>query len=182
MSHEYYDRLETGMGRSEVLEIADFAPQDPTLIPVLIEYSKQSKPKSKPMKASWVLHHIANRHPSLIEPYVFDLMDILDESDNTSVYREILKILCDIKLTDSQFNELKVPLFDLAIELLYDDSMQKGLHYISMRLTQRYGTSLEEKKQAIESISELISRSGVNDKSLCRASKKVLEKIRKSLS
>lgn len=99
MEHEYYDKLETGMGRETVIEIADHAPNDPTLIPVLIEYSKLSKPKSKPMKASWVLHHIANRHPHLIEPYVYDLVDILDESDNTSVYREILKILSDIELT-----------------------------------------------------------------------------------
>jgi len=182
MDHPSFDKLITAMGRETGIEVADTTPSDPTLIPALIEASKHSKPKNRARKASWVLHHISDRHPQLMSPHIIELMDVLDESEDTSVYREILKIFVDFKLSTDQYESVKEPLYDLGIGLLYDDSLQKGLHYIAMRLVVRFNSTSEEKLQAIESISELIARSSANDKSLCNAAQRVLNKLKKSIS
>lgn len=182
MDHPSFEKLITAMGRETGIEIADTAPSDPSLIPSLIKASKHFQPVNRARKASWVLHHISDRHPQLMSPYIFELMDVLDESEDTSVYREILKIFCDFKLSPDQFESLKEVLYDLGIGLLYDDSLQKGLHYIAMRLVLRFNSTTEEKLQAIEAISALISRSSANEKSLCNAAQRVLNKLKKSKS
>lgn len=181
MKHPSFDKLITAMGRETGIEIADTAPLDPTLIPALIEASKHPQPKNRDRKAAWVLHHIADRHPSHLEPYMIELMDVLDESDDKSVYREILKIYADFNLTDSQFKTVQDTLFHLGIGLLYDDSLQKGLHYIAMRLVVRFNRTNEEACQAIEAVSELIARSSGADTSLCRAAHKILTQLKKSI-
>lgn len=182
IEHPVFDKLITAMGRVTVIELADLAPSDPTLIPALIDASKYPKPKNRARKASWVLHHISDRHPELIQPYLVELLDILDESEDTSVYREILKIYTEVKLSKSQLQALREPLYELGVGMLYDDSLQKGLHYISMRLIQIYAESNEEKQEGVEAISQLIARCSAEDKSMCNAAKRTLERLKKSIS
>jgi predicted alpha-1,2-mannosidase len=182
MIHDKFDALVTAMGRETVVELADYAVDDPTWVPALIEACKHPKPKNRDRKAAWVLHHIFLRHPELIEGRAEELLDILDDSEDTSVYREILKILPDIKLSADQMKSIKDPMLELGIGLLHDENWSKGMHYIAMRLVQRFAETKSEKFLSIEAVEALLSRTSSNEKPMCNAATKVAKKMKKSIA
>ena len=66
--HPRLEELVTALGREQVIELADFASEDNSWVPALLEASKYPKPRNRNRKAAWVIHHIFLRHPKLIEP------------------------------------------------------------------------------------------------------------------
>lgn len=182
MEHPILDDLDKIKSGERVIEISRSADKTPEIIPILLKACKTPKPKNLARKASWVLHHIHNIHPHLMEPYAEDLLEVLDHTEDPSVMREILKIVAVIKLTPYHKGVVREPMFELGIGLLHDEGWPKGMYYIAMRLVQRFAESKEEKTMALEAVAELISRTDSDDKPLCKASVKVAAKIKKSLA
>ena len=81
MEHPILDGLEKIKSAERVVEISRSADKTPEIIPVLLNACKSPKPKNRAFKAAWVLHHIHNRYPHLIEPYAEDLLDVLDHTE-----------------------------------------------------------------------------------------------------
>ena len=109
------------------------------------------------------------------------LLAILDHSDDSSVYREILKIIVEINLTPKDFELIHAPMLNLGVGLLHDETWSKGMHYIAMRLVQRFANTKSEKILAIEGIEALLSRITSEEKPMCNAASKVVLKIQKTL-
>ena len=146
MEHQILDDLENIKSGERVIEIARSADKTPEIIPVLFKACKTPKPRDLARKSSWVLHHIHNIHPHLIEPYAEDLLEVLDHTEDPSVMREILKIVAKVKLSPYHRGVVREPMFELGIGLLHDEGWPKGLYYIAMRLVQRFAETKEEKK------------------------------------
>lgn len=182
MEHQVLDGLKNIKSVERVIEIARSADKTPEIIPVLFTACKAPKPRNLARKASWVLYHIQNIHPQLIEPYAEDLLEVLDHTEDPSVMREILKIVAKVKLSPYHRGVMREPMFELGIGLLQDEGWPKGLYYIAMRLIQRFAETKEDKQMSLEAVAELISRTDSDDKSLCNSSVKVAAKIKKSLA
>ena len=145
MLHPVLEDLEAIKSKERVVEISRTADDNPEIIPILFEACKMSKPAKIDAKAAWVLHHIHNVHPQLIEPYVEEILDVLDNTDNHSVMREILKIVVEMKMPPYHKGILREPMFELGVGLLHDEGWQKGMYYIAMRLVSRFAETKDEK-------------------------------------
>ena len=176
-SHPRLEELVTAIGVEKVVELADYAPEDKTWVPALIEACKYSKPRNR--KAACVLHHIFLRHTKLIEPKVEALIDVLHASEDGSVHRELLKILVEIKINELEWVEFSPLLFDLGVGILFDEAQTKGMHYIAIRLAERFMNSEKERIDAVDAIKQMLFNSYTGEKSMCNAADKAMKRIEK---
>ncbi|HHZ82261.1 MAG TPA: hypothetical protein EYM86_00840 [Flavobacteriales bacterium] len=165
------------MSKDKVLELADLAVSDSSWLISLIDATKWSKPKNRNRKAAWVIHHIFLRHPQLIEGKVLQLIEILDISNDTSVYREILKVIAEIKISVSDFSKAQTSMFDLGVGILYDDTQSKGMNYIGIRIIERFITSESERAEGIEAIKHHISTLVLGKDPMCKSANNAILRI-----
>ncbi|GEM_PF-2216223 len=173
--HPRLEELITAIGIEKVVELADYATVDKTWVPALIEACKYPKPRNR--KAAWVLHHIFLRHTKLIEPKVEQLIDVLHASEDGSVQRELLKILVEIKINELEWGKFSPLLFDLGVGILFDEAQSKGMHYIAIRLAERFMNSEKERIDAVEAIKQMLFNSYTEEKSMCNAADKAMKRI-----
>ena len=176
-SHPRLEELVTAIGIEKVVTLADYAPEDKTWVPALIEACKYPKPRNR--KAAWVLHHIFLRHTNLIEPRVEQLIDVLHASEDVSVHRELLKILVEIKINKWEWVKFSPLLFDLGVGILFDEAQIKGMHYIAIRLAERFMNSEKERTDAVNAIKQMLFNSYTGEKSICNAAEKAMKRIEK---
>ena len=179
VSHPRLSELVTGIGRAQVIELADFAVTDKSWVTSLIQACYYSKPVNRNRKASWVLHHIFLRNPEFIEPMVLEIVGALDKSVDGSVQRELLKIMADVKVRESDVGEVGAELFGLAIELLYDQSQAKGMHYIAIRLIKRYIVSEANREEALSAIRHMLAVQYSNELTMCNAAERAMKGLQK---
>jgi len=179
---EFHPRLEelvTALGREQVVVLADFATEDESWVPALFEACKYSKPRNRNRKAAWVLHHIFLRHPKLIEPIVEQLIDVLDASEDSSVHRELLKVIVEVEIDKSAWMKFSPMLFDLGVGILFDERQTKGMHYIAIRLSERFMRSEKERQEAVEAIRQMLTCSYTGERSMCSAADRAIKRIEK---
>jgi hypothetical protein len=174
VSHPRLSELVTGIGRAQVVKLDDFAVMDKSWVASLIQACYCSKPVNRNRKASWVLHHIFLRSPELIEPMVLQILVALDKSEDGSVHRELLKIMADVKVRESDVGEVGTELFGIAIELRYDQSQEKGMHYIAIRLIKRYIVSEANRKEALSAIRHMLAVKYSNEITMCNAAERAM--------
>ena len=177
--HPRLEELVTALGREQVIELADFASEDNSWVPALLEASKYLKPRNRNRKAAWVIHHIFLRHPKLIEPRFKQLIDVLDASEDSSVHRELLKVIVEVKIDKSEWVKFSPMLFDLGVVLLCDASQNKSMHYIAIRLCERFMRSENEIKEAVEAIRQMLTCGYTGEKSMCSAANRAIKRIEK---
>ena len=175
--HPRLDELVTALGIAEVVALADYATEDETWVPALFEACTHSKPRNR--KAAWVLHHIFLRHPRFIEPKVEQLIAALDASEDGSVHRELLKVLVEVKLNDEDWIKFSSMLFDLGVGILFDEDQTKGMHYIAMRLVERFVKSEKDRLEAVKAIRQMLSDSYTGEKPMCNAATAAIQRIEK---
>lgn len=176
--HARIEALVTGLGIAEVIALADYATEDETWVPALLEACKHSKPKNR--KAAWVLHHIFLRHPRLIEPQVAQIIEALDASEDGSVHRELLKVLVEVKLNDADWMKYSSMLFDLGVGMLFDEDQTKGMHYIAMRLAEKFVKSEKDRREAVKAIRQMLSDSYNGVQPICHAAAVSIQRIEKN--
>jgi hypothetical protein len=179
---EFHPRLEelvTALGREQAVELADFATEDESWVPALFDACKYPKPRNRNRKAAWVIHHIFLRHPEIIEPRVVQLIDVLDASEDSSVHRELLKVVVEIEIDNTEWMKFSPMLFDLGVGLLFDETQTKGMHYIAIRLTERFMSSENEQQEAVEAIRQMLTCSYTGERSMCSAADRAIKRIEK---
>jgi len=174
-SHPRLEELVTAIGIEKVVSLADYAPEDPTWVPALLVACTDPKPRNR--KAAWVLHHIFLRHTNLIEPQVEPLIEILHASKDGSVHRELLKILVEIKINEVEWVKFSPLLFDLGVGILFDEDQKKGMHYIAIRLTERFMNSEKERIDALDAIKQMLAHSYSEEITMCNAAEKAMKRI-----
>lgn len=180
LDHIRFNDLVTGMSKDKVMELADLVIEDPTWLNSLIDATKWPKPKNRNRKAAWIVHHISMRHPQFIEGRVMELVEVLDISNDTSVYREILKVIAEIKMSTEDFANVHEPMFDLGVGILYDDTQSIGMNYIGIRTIVRFITTESERVEGVEAINHHISTLITSGNPMCNAAKKAIERIEKN--
>lgn len=177
--HPRLEELVTALGREQVIELADYSTDDETWVPALLEACKHVKPRNRNRKAAWVLHHIFLRHPELIEPRFQQLIEVLDASEDSSVHRELLKVLVEVGINKAEWMTFSPMLFDLGVGILFDEAQTKGMHYIAIRLSERFMSSEKERLEVVEAIRQMLSSSYAAEKSMCRAAERAIKRIEK---
>ena len=175
--HARIEELVTALGIAEVIALADYATEDATWVPALLEACKHPKPRNR--KAAWVLHHIFLRHPRFIEPNVKQLIEALDASEDGSVHRELLKVLVEVKLNKNDWVEFSPMLFDLGVGILFDQGQTKGMHYIAIRLAERFMKSEKDRQEAVKAIRQMLSDSYTGEQPICHAAEGAIKRIEK---
>ena len=175
--HPRLNELVTALGIAEVVALADYATEDETWVPALLEACKHSKPRNR--KAAWVLHHIFLRHPRFIEPKVEQIISALDASEDGSVHRELLKVLVEVNLNEADWMKYRAMLFDLGVGILFDEDQTKGMHYIAMRLVERFVKSEKDRLEAVKAIRQMLSDSYNGVQPICHAAEVAIQRIEK---
>jgi hypothetical protein len=65
-------------------------------------------------------------------------------------------------------------LFGIAIELRYDQSQEKGMHYIAIRLIKRYIVSEANRKEALSAIRHMLAVKYSNELTMCNAAERAM--------
>jgi hypothetical protein len=176
--HPRLDELVTALGREQVIELADFASEDNSWIQALLEACKYLKPRNRNRKAAWVIHHIFLRHPKLIESRFEQLIDVIDVSEDSSVHRELLKVILEVEIDKSEWVQFSPMLFDLGVGILFDEAHTKGMHYIAIRLCERFMGSEKERQEAVEAIRQMLTRY-TGEKPICSTADRAIKRIEK---
>ena len=87
-------RLRTGLPAVEAKAFAKEASSHPEWVEELIRISSYPDGGTVPRKAAWVLRHAALHNPACVAYRGVALLDAVDDSQDTSVHRELLKGAC----------------------------------------------------------------------------------------
>ena len=104
--------------------------QTPSDVPILFKLIKDLEPYPNKEYASWSLIHIC-RSGQLDLQYLYnDLVDILFETDNQTVLRNVSNSLCELNITEYRESEF----IDLLILFIQTFENKVALQVYSMRL------------------------------------------------
>ncbi|MEN9346597.1 MAG: hypothetical protein RLZZ77_108 [Bacteroidota bacterium] len=117
------DHLHTSMKKVEVELLAKRVLDDHSLLESLI-LACENKDSVLSRKGAWVLGVVSQKNKNLISPYSERLVHLLGNTHDSSVHREVFKVLAAQKLPDDlfaqvldfSFNSLNNPLSDTAVK------------------------------------------------------------------
>ena len=98
--------------------------------------------------ASWILTHFTKAKPKLTQLKIKLLIDILFETDNQSVLRNVLNTLNHLELSDYRESEL----IDLLVNFILDKKNKVALHVYSIQLLTQFIKKYPDLKQEIDQV------------------------------
>ena len=125
--------------------------QQPELLDELVEVSVSDLPKPYPEHASWLLVHISDIQPSLLEKFQPALIDRILVSENQSVLRNLVNVTCTLPLVEYRQSEL----LDKLIDFIKDDSNKPALFVYSIYKLIQFTAAYPEITNEIEGIISL---------------------------
>jgi hypothetical protein len=66
-----------------------------------------------------------------------------------------------------------------GVGILFDETQTKGMHYIAIRLSERFMSSENERQEAVEAIRQMLTCSYSGEKSMCSAADRSIKRIEK---
>jgi len=108
-------------------------------------------------KAAWVLHRSFQEDQRGLLSHRASLARALEATDDTSVLREILKVLANPMWLDLESESIRSELMQLALDLLHLTNIPIGVHYAALQIIQIRITSNGEASNAIAAIEELMN-------------------------
>jgi 8-oxo-dGTP diphosphatase len=165
------EMIDKMLGLKEIDWISRSALENPALFMKIFDMSHSSDRKLA-FHASWILTKICDLHPEIIDPYLPELVDLLESTDNESALRSFLRIISlrDLNkldsnkhgiLTDFCFSKLRSGFSAIAIKV-YSMEILYNLTLIYPELVTEFSATLiivlEEKSGAIISRGKAIKR------------------------
>lgn len=135
-------RLRTGLPAEEAKRLARETIHHPDWVHDLILISSQPEGGTIPRKASWVLRHAALYDKSVVVGHGAAILRAVDQSQDTSVHRELLKSL--VELPAAELNSMGEDLYDLGLGLCADTSLPVAMVHVGVQLLHASGMSLGE--------------------------------------
>ena len=133
-------RLRTGLPAVEAKAFAKEASSHPEWVEELIRISSDPDGGTVPRKAAWVLRHAALHNPACVADRGVALLDAVDDSQDTSVHRELLKAL--LEAPEEELRRLGPELFDLGLGLCADASLPVAMVHVGVLLLHASGEPL----------------------------------------
>ncbi|MGB1074546.1 MAG: hypothetical protein ACPGYK_00010 [Flavobacteriales bacterium] len=153
--------LRTGMSKGD-LEAAILAlEQNPEDVKALLEILyAQGASKVQARKASWVIRHLAKRHPKLLLPEHEKLFNILINARDSAVIREILKALSAPELQRNENDEQSKFLAILGMDYIAAQGVPKALRYLGLKLVNDRWTKMtcSTQKETLSNVDTLLIR------------------------
>ena len=126
------DRLRTGLPATEAKAFARDTIRNPAWVDELIRMASNPEGGTVPRKASWVLRHAALGDPAVVKGKAVDILDAVDESQDPSVHRELLKALLEVD--PAELARLGEDLYDLGLGLCADEGMPVAMVHVGVLL------------------------------------------------
>jgi hypothetical protein len=125
--------------------------ENPSLINELVEVAISDLERPYPEHASWLLVHISDLNPTLLENFQPLLIDRILTSKNQSVLRNLVNVVHTLPLID----HLQSELLDKLIEFIKDESNKPALFVYSLYKLIQFVQKYPEINNEIEGILEL---------------------------
>lgn len=164
-----WNALQRGMGKDQMESIVEQLCATPAMVPDLIELLKEmpaanamerKRLKVRCQKAAWVIRRLSEVSPEQLLPHHARLHGLLDDIDDSSVLRELMKALDApaIRLLESQ-----VQIDDLSLigcSWMEDPAVPRALHYLGMQLVEnRMGKSKAvSSSDALQSLDRMVQQ------------------------
>ena len=126
------ERLRTGLPATEAKAFAQDTVRNPAWVDELIRIASNPDGGTVPRKASWVLRHAALGDPAVVKGKAGDILDAVDESQDPSVHRELLKALLEVD--PAELAGLGEDLYDLGLGLCADEGMPVAMVHVGVLL------------------------------------------------
>lgn len=126
------DRLRTGLPVTEAKTFARDTVRKPAWVDELIRIASNPQGGTVPRKASWVLRHAALSDPVVVKGKGTDILDAVNESQDPSVHRELLKALLEVDPTE--LARLGEDLYDLGLGLCADEGTPVAMVHVGVLL------------------------------------------------
>ena len=124
----------------------EFFKENPTKINELVDIVVRQAHYPLEEYASWILVHISKDNPSQTQQFYPTFVDILFQSKNQSVLRNITCCINQLQSTEYKESEL----FDLFLSFIKDHKNKVALHVYSMYALVQYVKKYPELKTEIE--------------------------------
>ncbi len=98
--------------------------------------------------ASWILIHFTKAKPNLTQAKINLLIDILFESNNQTVLRNVLCTLNQLKLSDYRESEL----IDLLVNFILDKNNKVALHVYAIQMLVKFIKKYPDLKQEVDQV------------------------------
>lgn len=102
--------------------------------------------------ASWIWTHLAKDLPEFAQKYYSNLVDILFETKNESILRNVIAGIVHLKKTEYKEGEF----IDLLIQFLLEKNHNVALHVYSLYVLTDFIKKYPELKQEVNSVAELL--------------------------
>ena len=118
------------------------------LLDELVEVAVSDMPKPYPEHASWLMAHISDIEPSLLQKYQPALIDRILVSKNQSVLRNLVNVCGTLPLVEHRQSEL----LDKLIDFIKDDSNKPALFVYALYKLIQFTHEFPEISNEIEGI------------------------------
>lgn len=147
-----------------------------------LDNEKKREAIARAQKAGWVLNHVAQKRPELMKPFHGRLVELLDDIEDHSTLREVLKALNAPEMRKEETAGVTDLMFDLGCGWMADDEAPKAMVYLGIQMIGDRWKALSpaQHREAFESLEMLLGRkaqAGEKDP-LSRAAGKVRERWR----
>lgn len=147
-----------------------------------LEKEKKREANSRAQKCGWVLNHLAQKRPELLSPFHGRLVDLLDDIEDPSTLREVLKALNAPEMRREETAGDTELMFDLGCGWMADEEAPKAMVYLGIQMIGDRWKALSpaQHHEAFEGLEMLLARkaqTGEKDP-LSRAARKVRERWR----
>lgn len=135
-------QLRTGLPAEEAKLLAQEVTLHPEWANDLIEFASHPQGGTVARKASWVLRHAALHDKSVLAGHGFAILRAVDQSQDASVHRELLKAL--VELPAAELTSMGEDLYDLGLGLCADTSLPVAMVHVGVQLLHASGMPLGE--------------------------------------
>ncbi|MDG1674629.1 MAG: hypothetical protein P8H88_04205 [Flavobacteriales bacterium] len=135
-------QLCTGLPADEARRLARETVEHSGWVQDLIRIASDPEGGTAPRKAAWVLRHAALCDASALAGQGLALLRAVDESQDASVHRELLKTL--LELPQAELNALGEELHELGLGLCADTSLPVAMVHVGVQLIHASGLPWNE--------------------------------------
>jgi len=147
--------------------------QDKSMFEELYLICKNEDPKFN-HRASWVLNHIVENYPELIDPYASEIVIWL-ENQNSSTQRNMLRALTFVKLQEDDFGRY----YDLCLNLVLDQTRDVAVKVHAMEIASRIVLEYPDlKNEFMDTIEQFYEESSVAYQARVRKIRKKMNRKR----
>lgn len=135
--------------KESTLEIASYISDDDNKFEQLWQLVKTAAPPV-PRLAAWIMEEVVGRHPSLLNPWLHDIIDFLPTQVHDGVRRNLVKILARTPVPEERHGEL----YDICLDWLIGGQTPVAIKVWCMEICTRIAWPYPELREELALVIE----------------------------